>query len=43
LSSRARKWIKLAVQVLVSVGLVAFLAQKLDFGQIKTILNRPGG
>jgi uncharacterized membrane protein YbhN (UPF0104 family) len=43
LSSRARKWIKLAVQVLVSVGLVAFLVQKLDFGQIKTILNRPGG
>nr|WP_217344879.1 lysylphosphatidylglycerol synthase transmembrane domain-containing protein [Noviherbaspirillum sp. L7-7A]MBV0879072.1 flippase-like domain-containing protein [Noviherbaspirillum sp. L7-7A] len=43
MSSRARKWIKLGVQVLVSVGLVAFLVQKLDFGQIKTILNRPGG
>ena len=43
MSSRARKWIKLAVQVLVSVGLVAFLAQKLDFGQVKAILNRPGG
>ena len=43
MSSRARKWIKLAVQVLVSVGLVAFLAQKLDFTEIKNILNRPGG
>lgn len=43
MSSRARKWIKLAVQVLVSVGLVAFLAQKLDFTEIKAILNRPGG
>lgn len=43
MSSRARKWIKLAVQVLVSAGLIAFLAQKLDFGQIKAILHRPGG
>ena len=43
MSSRARKWIKLAVQVLVSVGLVAFLARQLDFGEIKSILDRPGG
>jgi uncharacterized membrane protein YbhN (UPF0104 family) len=43
LSSRARKWIKLAIQVLVSAGLVAFLARQLDFAQIKTILDRPGG
>ena len=43
MSSRARKWIKLAVQVLVSAGLVAFLARQLDFGEIKSILDRPGG
>jgi len=43
LSSRARKWIKLAIQVLVSAGLVVFLARQLDFAQIKTILDRPGG
>jgi len=43
LSSRARKWIKLTVQVLVSVGLVVFLARQLDFAEIKTILDRPGG
>ena len=43
MSSRARKWIKLAIQLLVSAGLVAFLARQLDFTQIKTILDRPGG
>lgn len=43
MSSRARKWVKLAIQVLVSAGLVVFLARQLDFGQIKAILNRPGG
>lgn len=43
MSSRARKWVKLVIQVLVSAGLVAFLARQLDFGQIKAILNRPGG
>jgi glycosyltransferase 2 family protein len=43
LSSRARKWAKVAVQVLVSAGLLAFLARQLDLAQIKTILARPGG
>jgi uncharacterized membrane protein YbhN (UPF0104 family) len=43
LSSRARKWIKLGIQVLVSAGLVAFLARQLDFTEIKSILDRPGG
>lgn len=43
MSSRARKWIKLGIQVLVSAGLLAFLARQLDFAQIKTILDRPGG
>lgn len=43
MSSRARKWIKVGIQVLVSAGLIAFLARQLDFAQIKTILDRPGG
>lgn len=43
MSSRAPKWIKLTVQVLVSVGLVVFLARQLDFAEIKAILDRPGG
>ena len=43
MSSRARNWIKVAIQVLVSAGLVAYLARQLNFAEIKSLLVRPGG
>jgi len=43
LSSRARKWAKVAIQLLISAGLLLFLARQLDFSEVRAILVRPGG
>lgn len=43
MSSHARNWIKVAIQLLVSAGLMAYLARQLNFAEIKPLLVRPGG
>lgn len=43
MSEHAKKWLKVALQILVSVALIAFVIHKIDLSQVKELLLRPQG
>lgn len=43
LSEHGKKWLRFALQALISVALIAFVIHKIDLSQVKQLLLRPAG